>query len=284
MMCCTQHHRVLIAVLLSFSVLWMHAQQAANQSEESSCLSKDIVSIPSRPTVSNGADTTQCGVLEAEFAFERQWPGGGAHRDDLSGGLRLGLTPHLDFHWASGDFWNIVDEDGERTGFGDTWLGVKYHFLAQTKHRPSLGVFYQAKVPTAAENKGMGSGEFDHAISILVSKDISRFHFDFNVTPLLAGRHGATGIDHNTGMALSFSVPLTRRLGVVGEAYGSTLLNSQTPPFASTMVGFTYQADPRLVFDTGIDVGATACAPRKRVYVGATYALANLYSVLRSNK
>jgi hypothetical protein len=281
---CNQHRRVLMALLLSFSVLWVHAQQAANQQVEGSCLSKAIVSIPSRPTVSNGADTTQCGVLEAEFGFERQWPGAGAHRDDLSGGLRLGLTPHLDFHWTSGDFWNIVDENGTRTGFGDTWLGLKYHFLMQTKRRPSLGVFYQAKVPTADENNEIGSGEFDHAISFLVSKDISRFHFDFNVTPLLAGLHGAPGIDHNAGLALSFSIPLTRRLGLVGESYGSTFLNSQTQAFASTMAGFTYQVHPRLVLDTGIDVGVTAWAPRKRIYVGVTYAMANLYSVMRSNR
>jgi hypothetical protein len=220
-------------------------------------------------------------VVEAEYGFERQWPGGGAHRDDFSGGLRLGLTPHLDFHWASGDFYNIVDEAGTRTGFGDTWLGLKYHFLAQTRLRPSLGIFYQAKVPTADVTKEIGSGEVDHAISFLVSKDISRFHFDFNLSPLLAGRHGSPGVDHNTGLALSFSVPLTRRLSLVGEGYGYTSLNDQTPAIASVMAGATYQLHPRLVLDAGIDTGATPAAPPERVYVGVTYAMANLYSLLR---
>jgi hypothetical protein len=274
-----QPFRTLMAVL-SFSSVCASAQQTGSQSENS-CLSTTVVSVPSRPTVSNGADTTQCGVVEAEYGFERQWPGGSAHRDDLSGGLRLGLTPHLDFHWASGDFWNIVDENGIRTGFGDTWLGLKYHFLTQTKHRPGLGVFYQAKVPTADENKELGSGEFDHAISFLVSKDISRVHFDFNVTPLLAGRHGTPGVDHNTGLALSFSVPLTRRLGLVGEGYGYTFLNDQTPAIASVMTGVTFQVHPCLVLDAGIDAGVTSAAPTGRVYVGVTYALRNLYSLLR---
>src|SRR5437879_3009956 len=140
----TQHVRILMSTLLSFSAVCISAQQAANQ-PDSPCLSTTIVSVPSRPTVSNGADTTQCGVVEAEYGFERQWPGGGSHRDDLSGGLRFGLTPQLDFHWSSGVFWNIVDENGARTGFGDTWLGLKYHFLTQTKHLPGLGIFYHAK-------------------------------------------------------------------------------------------------------------------------------------------
>src|SRR5579864_3394941 len=152
----SSHLLCILALTLSFFAVYVSAQQAASSSE-SSCFSTTIVSVPSRPTVSNGADTTQCGVVEAEYGFERQWPGGDAHRDDLSGGLRLGLTPHLDFHWASGDFWNIVDEAGARTGFGDTWLGLKYHFVTQNRLRPGLGVFYQAKVPTADETKEIGS-------------------------------------------------------------------------------------------------------------------------------
>lgn len=274
--------RTLMAVV-SFSAVWACAQQSGNQSE-SSCFSTTVVSVPSRPTASNGADTTQCGVVEAEYGFERQWPGGSAQRDYLSGGLRLGLTPHLDFHWASGDFWNIVDESGVRTGFGDTWLGLKYHFLTQTRHWPSLGVFYQVKVPTANENKEIGSGEFDHAISFLVSKDISRFHFDFNVTPLLAGRHGSPGVDHNTGLALSFSVPLTHRLSLVGEGYGYTFLNDQTPAIASVMTAVTFQVHPRLLLDAGLDVGVSPDAPDKRVFVGGTYAMGNLFAWLRSSR
>lgn len=271
----------IVAFTLFFVAVRAFAQQAASSSK-SSCLSTTVVSVPSRPTVSNGADTTQCGVVEAEYGFERQWPGGSAHRDDLSGGLRFGLTPHLDFHWASGDFWHIVDEAGTRTGFGDTWLGLKYHFLTQTRIRPSLGIFYQAKVPTADETKEIGSGEVDHAISLLVSKDISRFHFDFNVSPLLAGRHGSPGVDHNVALALSFSVPLTHRLSLVGEGYGYTSLNDQTPSIASVMAGVTYQVRPRFVLDAGFDTGTTPAAPPERVYVGATYAIGNLYSLFRS--
>ena len=256
-------------------------ESSAETSSEASCFSSRIISVPSRPTVSNGADTTQCGVVESEFGFERQWPGGGAHRDDLSGGLRLGLTPKVDFHWASGDYWNIVDGGGARIGFGDTWLGLKYHFLAQRRHRPSLGIFYQAKVPSANESGGFGTGQVDHAIAFLVSRDIRPFHFDFNVIPLLAGRPGAAGVDHNTGFALSFSVPVTRRLGLVGEGYGYTFLNAQNPAFASTMAGVTYQFGPRLVLDGGVDLGVTSDAPRVRAYAGVTYALGNFYSWLR---
>jgi len=65
------------------------------------------------------------------------------------------------------------------------------------------------------------------------------------------------------------------------EAYGYTFLNPNSPAFASLMAGVTYQARSRLVLDSGFDLGVTPDAPRERVYVGITYAIADVYSWLR---
>ena len=73
-------------------------------------------------------------------------------------------------------------------------------------------------------------------------------------------------------------LPLTPRLSGVFEPYGYTLLNQSSPAFASAMVGFNYKLQPRLYLDAGLDVGVTHYAPNKRVFVGITYAIANLYS------
>ncbi len=268
----------LAALIFATSLTWA---QEASSSSETSCTSETISSVTSRPTVTNATDTTQCGVVELEYGLERQWPGSGANRDDLSGGLRLGLTPNLDFHWSSTDFLHVMDGAGDRTGFGDTWLGLKYRFLKQTKHRPSLGLFYAAKVPSASAVLGLGSGQVDHSISFLASKDVHRLHFDFNAIELLAGRAGASGFDHDTGFALATWLPVTHRLSVVVEPYGYTSLNQSSPAFASAMVGFNYKVQPRLYLDSGLDVGITAGAPRKRVFIGITYAVDNVYSWMR---
>ena len=271
---------VLTLVALFFGVALTWAQEPSS-STETFCTSKTIVSVTSRPTVANATDTTQCGVVELEYGLERQWPGSWANRDDLSGGLRLGLTPTLDFHWSSSDFLHVMDGAGDRTGFGDTWLGLKYRFLKQTKHRPSLGLFYAAKVPSASAVLGLGSGTVDHSMSFLASKDIHRLHFDFNLIELLAGRAAASGFDHDTGFALATWLPLTHRFSVVVEPYGYTSLNQSSPGFISAMIGFCYEVHPRLHLDSGLDVGVTSGAPRKRVFVGITYAVDNVYSWIR---
>jgi hypothetical protein len=276
---CSQRSVIVLTFVLGAVAVWAQEQSSPT---ETSCVSSAVISVPSRPTVTSSTDTTRCGVVEIEYGLERQWPGAAANRDDLSGGVRLGLTNNLDFHWSSGAFLHVMDGAGDRTGFGDTWLGLRYRFLGQTKHRPGLGVAYQAKVPSAGVTNGLGSGQVDHAFAFLVSKDIHPFHIDFNVLPLLAGRPTGTGFDHNLGFALSAAAPLIRRLGVVAEGYGYTALNSSSPAFAAALLGFTYQPQARLVLDTGLDVGVTSGAPRKRVFVGITYAIANVYWWARS--
>ncbi|MGA8272710.1 MAG: hypothetical protein WB919_14210 [Candidatus Sulfotelmatobacter sp.] len=232
--------------------------------------------------MTSATDTTQCGVVELEYGLERQWPGGGTLHDDLSGGLRLGLTHNLDLHWFSGDFIHIMNGDVDRTGYGDNWLGLRYRFLGQTKRRPSLGLFYQAKIPSASYLNGFGSGQIDNSFSFLASKDVRKVHFDFNAIELLAGRPTAPGVDHDTGFALANWYPLTHRLNGVFEPYGYTELNQGTPAFASAMVGFNYKIQSRLYLDSGLDLGVSHYAPHKRVFVGATYAITNIFAWMNS--
>jgi hypothetical protein len=267
-----------VIVTPSFSLF----AQDANSPSDNPCRGTSVISVPSRPTVTSATDTTPCGVAELEYGLEREWPGGGANRDDLTGGLRFGLTPNLDFHWSSSDFVHLMDAQGDRTGFGETWLGLRYRFLKQGKRRPSLGVFYAVKDPTGNVALGIGSGKVDHSLSFLASKDLGKFHFDFNLIELFAGRPASAGFDHDTGFALATWYPVSHRLSVVFEPYGYTTLNQASLGFASGMIGFNYKVQPRFYLDTGIDFGSTDFAPRKRIFVGVTYAIANLYSWVRS--
>jgi len=265
-----------------------HAQEAQAQqgtpSPEASCFSSTIGSVPSRPTVANATDTTLCGAMELEYGLERQWVSAGTHQSDVSGGLRLGITPNLDFHWASTDFLSMVSPGAVHSGFGDSWLGLKYRFSRQRKYVPSFGAFYQAKVPSADDKNGMGTGQVDHAISFLASKDIGRVHLDFNMIELLAGRPAAWGDDHQTGSALACWIPVGKKLTLVVEGHGSNELNRATPGFASALAGATYKINGRLFVDGGVDSGVTSSAQGERVFVGITYAVANLYRVLRPSQ
>lgn len=271
---------IILATVISLPSHFAVGQEEA--ASETGCANTEVVSVPSRPSFSNGAATTQCGVLEVEYGWNQQWSGAGVQQDSLGGGLRLGLTPKLDFHWSSDTFSQLQDGAAKERGFGDTWLGFKYRFLDASKHRPALGILYLAKIPSASESKGLGSGQADHAISFLASRDLRQLHFDFNAIEYLAGSASAHSLDRCTQFALTASMPLRGRLAGVVEGYGASNLNSDNPAFASTMAGLTYEVNPRLVLDAGLDVGVTHDAPHKRAYAGVTYAIGNAYAWLRS--
>src|SRR5262249_19767353 len=158
-----------------------------------------------------------------------------------------------------------------------TWLGLRYRFLKQTKFRPSLGFYYVAKIPTADASQGLGSGLWDHLLYFLVSKDIKKIHFDFNLIEVFVSRPSASGFEHETGFDVTNWLPVTKRINAVLEPYGYTSLNQTTPGFALVTAGFNYKVQPRLYLDSGLDLGVSPGAPRKRVFVGVTYAIANIY-------
>lgn len=256
-------------------ILMISLCRACASAQTGACLDGELVSKPGRPALTNGADTTQCGVLELEYGLERSW-GTGFRGTSVAGGLRFGITPDIDFHWTAGDFLNVADQDGDHTGYGDNWFGFSYRYRKQTKSGPSLGVIYMGKIPTGDPSKGLSSGEVDHTLAFLVSKDISRLHVDFNAGPQWMGMaHVAS--DYNVALSMAASYPATGRITLVLEAYGETAANADTPGYAALMTGCSIQVNPRLYLDAGFDNGITARAPGKRLFAGITVAVVNAY-------
>jgi hypothetical protein len=245
--------------------------------KQTGCYADSIAANPNRPTVANPADITQYGVLELEYGWDRLWPEEGVRQTSLGGLLKFGMLCDVELRWNTNSFLSQTDPSGTHRSFGDNWLGPQIRFYRQTKRVPSMAAAYAVKIPSASTADGLGSGRADHAFTFLVSKDIARFHFDFNVSQLLVGRPKASGFDNNQQMNLAFSHVIHGGLQFTGEFYGDTRLNPATPGFASSLWALTYTVVPRLVLDAGFEAGLTSGGPHRHVFVGVTYSIANLY-------
>jgi hypothetical protein len=82
----------------------------------------------------------------------------------------------------------------------------------------------------------------DHLKALLVSKDVRKLHFDFNVIPMFIGRPVGGGFDHNLGFAWSAWYPISKKFSFVTEPYGYTALNSSTAGYASLIAGAPIRA------------------------------------------
>ena len=245
--------------------------------KQTGCYADAITANPNRPTVANPADITQYGVLELEYGWDRVWPEAGVHETSLGGLLKFGLLCDVELRWNSTEILWQTDASGSQHGFGDNWLGPQVRLYRQTAHVPTLAVSYAVKIPSASSDKGLGTGRVDHAVTFLASKDIAKWHFDFNETHFVVGRQGVPGFDQNDQLNLAFSRPIRGGLQFTGEFYGDTELNAATPGFASSLWALTYTITPRLVIDGGFERTLTSGGPQKHAFVGFTYSIGNLY-------
>lgn len=259
---------VFLATSTSAPAQWMGKQTG--------CYADSIAANPNRPTVANPADITQYGVLELEYGWDQVWPGDGSRQASSGGLLKFGMLCDVELRWTTTSFVSITDASGTHRTFGDNWLGPQVRFYRQTRRVPTLAFSYAVKIPSASTEDGLGSGRVDHGFTFLASKDIAKFHFDFNVTEFLIGRPDA-GFDQNQQLNLALSRSLHGGLQFTAEFWGDTRLNQSTPGFASSLWALTYTVVPRFVIDGGFEVGLTSGGPHRHAFVGATYSIANLY-------
>jgi hypothetical protein len=246
----------------------------SSASTSTRCIDAEVSAKPTRPNLAYSTDTTQCGVVEADYGWSAQWPGDGSRQNSLSSSVRFGITRSLDVRWGGDNFVSVNGGASAAQGTGDNWLGARYRFREQTAHAPTLALSYTVKVPTASPAKGFGSGYADHGVTLLASKDIQKYHFDFNLVSTWLGSQN--GFENSTVGVLACWRPLTKRLSIVGESHGGS--QAGLSPYASILVGAAYSVNSRFVLDTAFENAVTSGAPQKRFLLGATYAIGNAYS------
>ncbi len=230
----------------------------------------EIEAVPNRPTVSTTAQPVQRGVLETEWGVDAA-----SSHQDINALLKFGLTTNFELRLAN----NPITADSGTHGIGDTALGFKYRFARDSGHQPALSFMYMFKAPTAGDV--LGSGEADHALTFMASKDLGKHHFDFNSVLNFLGRQRGD-FDHDVLNALAWSHPVHGNWGATAELSGVTSPNSFTPGTAQFIVSAIYTARPRLVFDIGMMGRSTGQIPKAMFIAGVTYSIADLYHASRS--
>jgi len=244
--------------------------------KQTGCYADQIAANPNRPTVTNPAHVTQYGVLEVEYGLDRFWPQEGTRLTSAGGLVKFGMFCDIELRWNTTSILSLSDQAGTHRSFGDNWLGTEIRFHRQTDQLPTMAITYAFKMPSASTEAGLGSGHVDQSFTLGVSETVRHFTLDFNLAQFLIGE-STGGFDSNQQLALAFSRPVWRGLQFIGEFYGVTKLNQTTPGYASSLWALSYTVRPRLVIDGGFEAGLTSGGPHRHAFVGATYAITNLY-------
>ena len=246
------------------------AQQSASEEE-------DFIK-PSRPGVALPAEIQKAGVLQLEYGYD-----GNFHAEEF----RKDQSAPLTFRFAASgrlllelDLDTVksqTDEDGQReTGIGDTRLGFQVVALKDTEKHPALAFAYYITLPSASEEKGLGTGRVDHKFITLISRKLGEVDMDLNGAVLFVGREGESGWVTGGQGALAFSGEFENGFGLQGELSGQTKDDVQ-PKGLFALAAMTYKVNRRLIFDTGARFGLNSGAPRFGLFAGLTVGVADLY-------
>ncbi len=230
---------------------------------------------PSRPGVANPAEIPEPGVLQVEFGYDSNFRARDVRAEHtLPVTLRYSAAKRLLLQL---DFEAVRSQTDEQTreraaGFGDTRVGFQVVALEDGPGHPALAFAYFAKLPTADEAEGLGTGRFDHKLVGLLSKKVGETDVDINAAYLLVGREDGPGREHGGQAAVSVSRDFKNHFGFEAELSGQSLDDVQ-PRGLFALGALRYTANPRLVFDAGARFGLNPQAPRFGLFAGMSVGL-----------
>jgi hypothetical protein len=233
---------------------------------------------PGRPGVANPAEIQKAGVLQLEYGYDANFRAAEFRTQQAAPlSLRFAASQRLLLEASLDTVISETDESGTRmTGVGDTRLGFQIVALKDTERHPALAFAYYMKLPSASEEKGLGTGRFDHKFVTLISKKFGAVDMDLNGAVLVVGREDASGWITGGQGALSFSGEFENGFGLEGELSGQSKDDIQ-PKGLYALGALTYKVNRRFRLDSGVRFGLTEDSPRVGVFAGMTIGVAELY-------
>ncbi|RPI57080.1 MAG: hypothetical protein EHM55_03135 [Acidobacteria bacterium] len=161
------------------------------------------------------------------------------------------------------------------SSFEDFIIATKIRLASEGESRPALGLRFGTKLPTAAEDKGIGLGTTDFFASFLVAKTVQSVRTVGNVGLFVLGNPDEQDAATALGFGVSVARALTNEFEVVGEVNGRlTPFEKIVPPGLESrgvfrLAGrYTYAM---LRLDVGVVAGFTDRDPGVGIAAGATY-------------
>lgn len=160
----------------------------------------------------------------------------------------------------------------------DLIVATKIRLASESASRPAFGVRFGTKLPTAAPDKGIGSGTTDFFASFLVAKTVQSVRTVGNVGVFVLGNPVAA---RDSATALGFGVSVARAVTNAFEVVGE--VNGRLAPFDTIVpAGLESRGVLRLAgrytyamlrLDFGVLAGVTKRDPSFGISAGATYVI-----------
>jgi len=224
---------------------------------------------PDRPDVTNGTHIVDIGLLQIEIGgtFTRTSPLTRAGGTPVT--ARVGLTDWFEARIGTDGLLTQTTSDDRVTGVGNLQVGGKLRLWAEEGGIPVLSILPTVNVPTASEEKGLGSGAADYTITALTGRDFGRHvHVDVNYGIGAIGVPGGAPHFLQQLVSVSASAAVSDNWNPYVEAFWLSRDDPDGGAVVSIDGGAIYEIGARYALDGGVQVGLTSDAPTFAAFGG----------------
>lgn len=148
------------------------------------------------------------------------------------------------------------------SGLGDILLKGRYYLLEESDLLPLVAVVGRIKFPTADEDKGLGTGEFDEGLGLEVSKYLSQNWVGFvDLGYAFIGSPSDLNLENQWYYDLGIGYYLSKDLFASAYYEEYSALVDGTPNARDLFFQLNYAASPVMSFDLGLEIGLSDGAP-----------------------
>ncbi len=238
---------------------------------------EDFIS-PVRPTVSESATIQKAGVLQVEYGGDFDFAAPDFRNQQKAPlGLYFAVNKRLRLDFEFETVASQADRTGMReTGIGDVNLGFKAIARDKPKERLAVAFSYSIKLPTASEEKSLGTGRVDHNLRAIFNRTYGKNDFTVNFSYLNVGREMSDRRDSGAQVIFAYERELPKKFGIISEVFGNTV-DEEQPRGLYVLGALTYKISKRLRFDVGARPGFGSDAPNFNFFFGLSAGIADFY-------
>jgi hypothetical protein len=186
--------------------------------------------------------------------------------------VKFGLTDRLHVELDVTPFVEVRSRHGALrehiSGFGDSGVALKYRMTGDGS-AVQAALYPFLKIPTAGRK--LGNGKAEGGLALLVDGSVGASAAGWNVAPeidVIADSDGS-GYHLGTTQAISLGVPVTSRLSISGDLWGSWDFDpAGTVRQYSADAAAAYLVAPNMQIDAGANFGLNREAPDVELYAG----------------
>jgi hypothetical protein len=162
---------------------------------------------------------------------------------------------------GSSRFASTFDVTRSQSGIGDMILRGGYIVLPEKEITPQIRPEFYVKFPTADENKGLGTGEFDGGIGATFVKWIGDWNASFEGVYNFIGKSADFNLNNYFSYEADLGYQLTDRFMPALAVKGATSPSSDSPAYFEMRIKALYNITGRLGTDGYLGKGFTDGSP-----------------------